>query len=226
MSAAAVARGDGMQAERWSGVRTRLLHGINANLTIGEPDTRSRALGNRSDERGSTEFVDQQTQIYAELLGHHSCIDSPIGGYHCPPNSTGPMALLPGYSFPQQAIAAAFSSVLDSSILEEGNNHSMLGGRSSAADTGLDVARMDATLAAYTRSASFLWLADGDGAAGENGCSLLVPNTFVNGSARDDKRQSSNVVIGKGLGWEIAWAAYRKDWQRLTVLHRWLGAAA
>ena len=37
---------------------------------------------------------------------------------------------------------------------------------------------------------------------------------------------ASNEVIGKGLGWEIGWRAYRKDWTRLIVLHRWLGAAA
>ena len=30
-------------------------------------------------------------------------------------------------------------------------------------------------------------------------------------------------VIGKAIGWELGWAAYRKNWARLIVLHRWLG---
>jgi hypothetical protein len=46
---------------------------------------------------------------------------------------------------------------------------------------------------------------------------------FTNGSAHD---RSEHGVIVKGLGWELAYAAYRKDWQRLAVLYRWLGAAA
>jgi len=33
-------------------------------------------------------------------------------------------------------------------------------------------------------------------------------------------------VIGKYLGWEIGYAAYRQRWTRLIALHRWLGAAA
>ena len=36
----------------------------------------------------------------------------------------------------------------------------------------------------------------------------------------------SFAVIGKMLGWELGWAAYRRDWTRLIVLHRWLGSAA
>ena len=36
----------------------------------------------------------------------------------------------------------------------------------------------------------------------------------------------SFAVIGKMLGWELGWAAYRRDWARLIVLHRWLGSAA
>lgn len=35
----------------------------------------------------------------------------------------------------------------------------------------------------------------------------------------------ARVVIGKGLGWEIGWAAHRQRWTRLIALHRWLGAA-
>eukprot|EP00746_Dinoflagellata_sp_MGD_P049274 gnl/MRDRNA2_/MRDRNA2_222794_c0_seq1.p1 gnl/MRDRNA2_/MRDRNA2_222794_c0~~gnl/MRDRNA2_/MRDRNA2_222794_c0_seq1.p1 ORF type:complete len:164 (+),score=21.01 gnl/MRDRNA2_/MRDRNA2_222794_c0_seq1:70-492(+) len=33
-------------------------------------------------------------------------------------------------------------------------------------------------------------------------------------------------VIGKGLGWEIGWAAATGNWQRVTALYRWLGAVA
>jgi hypothetical protein len=33
-------------------------------------------------------------------------------------------------------------------------------------------------------------------------------------------------VIGKGIGWELGYAALRKQYTRLIVLHRWLGAAA
>eukprot|EP00040_Diaphanoeca_grandis_P030357 m.179339 g.179339 ORF g.179339 m.179339 type:complete len:802 (-) comp31971_c0_seq3:129-2534(-) len=36
----------------------------------------------------------------------------------------------------------------------------------------------------------------------------------------------SFAVIGKQLGWELGWAAFRQDWTRLIVLHRWLGSAA
>ena len=35
----------------------------------------------------------------------------------------------------------------------------------------------------------------------------------------------ARVIIGKGLGWEIGWAAHRERWTRLIAVHRWLGAA-
>lgn len=35
----------------------------------------------------------------------------------------------------------------------------------------------------------------------------------------------ARVVIGKGLGWEIGWAAHRARWTRLIAIHRWLAAA-
>jgi hypothetical protein len=37
---------------------------------------------------------------------------------------------------------------------------------------------------------------------------------------------ADNGVIGKGLGWELGWAAQRGQWTRLISLHRWLGQAA
>ena len=36
----------------------------------------------------------------------------------------------------------------------------------------------------------------------------------------------SDAVIGKMLGWELGYAAFRSDFNRLIVLHRWLGQAA
>eukprot|EP00039_Didymoeca_costata_P007405 m.99424 g.99424 ORF g.99424 m.99424 type:complete len:763 (+) comp13674_c0_seq11:167-2455(+) len=36
----------------------------------------------------------------------------------------------------------------------------------------------------------------------------------------------SFAVIGKNLGWELGWAAYRQHFTRLITLHRWLGSAA
>lgn len=35
----------------------------------------------------------------------------------------------------------------------------------------------------------------------------------------------ARVIIGKGLGWEIGWAAAQERWSRLIAIHRWLGAA-
>ena len=37
---------------------------------------------------------------------------------------------------------------------------------------------------------------------------------------------ASTAVIGKGIGWELGWAAHRQHWTRLVSLHRWLGQAA
>lgn len=36
----------------------------------------------------------------------------------------------------------------------------------------------------------------------------------------------STAVIGKGLGWELGWAAHKQAYTRLISLHRWLGQAA
>lgn len=50
----------------------------------------------------------------------------------------------------------------------------------------------------------------------------------VNGGARCDVGCpcGQQEVIGKFLGWEIGYAAYRQRWTRLIALHRWLGSAA
>eukprot|EP01052_Picozoa_sp_SAG31_P025940 SAG31_NODE_2313_length_5956_cov_3.390302_2_plen_271_part_00 len=37
---------------------------------------------------------------------------------------------------------------------------------------------------------------------------------------------ASTAVIGKGIGWELGWAAHRRAYTRLIALHRWLGQAA
>ena len=36
----------------------------------------------------------------------------------------------------------------------------------------------------------------------------------------------STAVIGKGIGWELGWAAHKEANTRLISLHRWLGQAA
>ena len=36
----------------------------------------------------------------------------------------------------------------------------------------------------------------------------------------------SYAAIGKGIGWELGWAAFRGHYTRLISLHRWLGQAA
>ena len=36
--------------------------------------------------------------------------------------------------------------------------------------------------------------------------------------------QVDEAQIGKGFGWELAWAAHRGDWQRVVALQRWVGS--
>ena len=35
--------------------------------------------------------------------------------------------------------------------------------------------------------------------------------------------QVDEAVLGKGFGWELAWAAHRGDWQRVVAMQRWVG---
>lgn len=37
---------------------------------------------------------------------------------------------------------------------------------------------------------------------------------------------ASTAVIGKGIGWELGWAAHKRAYTRLISLHRWLGQAS
>ena len=95
---------------------------------------------------------------------------------------------------------------------------SVLGSPGDAPSTaGLDLARLDSTLDTQRRLGSFLWLTDDPHA------SALMPTTHINASTHTDPARA---VIGKGLGWELAAAAYRGRWARVTTLVRWLGAAA
>lgn len=107
-------------------------------------------------------------------------------------------------SFVNVGVAAAFFSVLGSP-------------GTPPEEAGLDLARLDNTLDTQRRLGSFLWLTD------DINSSALMPTTHVNASTHTDPARA---VIGKGLGWEIAAAAFRGRWARVTALVRWLGAAA
>lgn len=109
-----------------------------------------------------------------------------------------------GVSFVNVGVAAAFFNVLGS----PGDAPSV---------AGLDLARLDSTLDTQRRLGSFLWLTDDPAAA------ALMPTTHINASSHTDPARA---VIGKGLGWELAAAAFRGRWARVTTLVRWLGAAA
>jgi hypothetical protein len=125
-------------------------------------------------------------------------------------NLQPPAPLLPscaraqGMSFVNIGVAAAFFNVLGSP-------------GTAPEEAGLDVARLDATLDTQRRLGSFVWLTDDPLAA------ALMPTTHINASTHTDPARA---VIGKGLGWELAAAAYRGRWARVTTLVRWLGAAA
>ena len=44
-----------------------------------------------------------------------------------------------------------------------------------------------------------------------------------NGNPLYGGAQVDEAVIGKGFGWELAWAAHRGDWQRVVAMQRWVG---
>jgi hypothetical protein len=87
---------------------------------------------------------------------------------------------------------------------------------------GFNRTRMEATVAAMRRHASFEW---GEPKGSEGGGEHLpVPVSLSQVGA--DHTGADFAVIGKGLGWELGFAAASKDWQRITALYRWLGAVA
>ena len=104
---------------------------------------------------------------------------------------------------------------------------------------------MDATLGAMRRLGSFLWLnTDRPEASAllplfyNNASGWLNPggrlcNTTLDqgtilsmSSCPPGCACPSRAVIIKHWAWEVAWAAHREDFARVTVLTRWLGAAA
>ena len=87
---------------------------------------------------------------------------------------------------------------------------------------GFNRTRMEATVAAMWRHASFEWgepkVVEGD--------SGRLPVAVSLSQVSADHTGADFAVIGKGLGWELGWAAATKDWQRITALYRWLDAVA
>ena len=145
--------------------------------------------------------------VYGELIGEPhfwwpgSQNDWPPGSQTW---SWPPADLTLGMSFVQQAVVGAFSAVVGSA------------GDDPAA-AGLDVERLANTFDAMRRLGSFLWLTDDDA------FSALVPLTHVNATTHSD---GDRAVITKGLGWELAYAAFAGDARRLLTLARWIGFAA
>jgi hypothetical protein len=104
---------------------------------------------------------------------------------------------------------------------------------------------MDATLSAVKRLGSFLWLNHDHPEASAllplfyNNFSgwLQPPGKLCNSTLDQGTILSmsscpagcacpSRAVIIKHWAWEVAYAAFREDFARVTVLTRWLGAAA
>jgi len=144
--------------------------------------------------------------IYAELIGEpHSWWPGP--GNDWPPGPQAfewPPADIFGMSFVQQGVVGAFAAVLG-------------GAGDEPAAAGFDVARFANTADTFRRLGGFTWLTD------DESFSALVPLTHVNASIHAD---GDRAVIVKGLGWELAWAAFAGDDRRLLTLARWLGFAA
>jgi hypothetical protein len=89
-------------------------------------------------------------------------------------------------------------------------------------DHGFNCTRMKATVAAMARHAAFEW-GEPKGCDGDS-ATLPVPVSLSQVSA--DHTSADFAVIGKGLGWELGYAAATKDWQRIAALYRWLGSVA
>eukprot|EP01052_Picozoa_sp_SAG31_P013177 SAG31_NODE_787_length_12094_cov_27.048270_11_plen_228_part_00 len=112
--------------------------------------------------------------------------------------------------------------------------------------TALDEDRMDATVLAYRRQGFFVWEklngthectpGNNSASACHMACNVVgaeLALTHVNSSThgvpfvKNEKAPNGNplyggaqvyeAVIGKGFGWELAWAAHRGDWQRVSL---------
>ena len=148
----------------------------------------------------------RSSPLYSELIGepHYWW---PGANNDWPPGEhefSWPPVSLWGLSFINVGVAGAFFAVLG----REGYNASL---------SGLDVPRFANTMDTNRRLGSFLWLTD------DPKFSALVSMTHVNATLHAD---GDRAVIVKGLGWELAWAAYTGDDLRLLTLGRWLGFAA
>eukprot|EP01043_Picozoa_sp_COSAG02_P028280 COSAG02_NODE_1708_length_11229_cov_14.784097_1_plen_723_part_00 len=215
MGYAAVRANDTESAAAFRAFRTRLQTGINTSL--------SHVVGD-----GGADNVN--TPIYAEL------------------RPRGPGGISPSTEFvwgmswvnlsPVPAYQIALSTRLDSTVPTTG--------------TALDPERMDATVLAYRRQGFFVWdklkgthecAPDNNSASSCRVASSVVGTelalTHVNSSThgvpfvKNQKAPNGNplfggvqvdeAVIGKGFGWELAWAAHRGDWQRVVAMQRWVG---
>ena len=89
----------------------------------------------------------------------------------------------------------------------------------------LNHTRMELTVAAMWRHASFEWGLPKN-VEQTNNKSLLLPISVTLSAVSSTQTGADFAVIGKGLGWELGWAAQRADWQRVAALLRWLGTVA
>ena len=103
------------------------------------------------------------------------------------------------------------------------------GRNETVSDSGLSMARMDATVAAYRQQGFFVWEAAADDPLNRSGAEIAL--THLNASTHGlpfwkpspRNLQVQAAAIGKGFGWELLYAAYRGDWQRVTAMERFVG---
>jgi hypothetical protein len=102
----------------------------------------------------------------------------------------------------------------------------VMGSASSGGWLNLNRTRMEATVAAMRRHASFEWGVPREPKGSEGGSDERLPVPVCLSQVAADHTGADLAVIGKGLGWELGFAAASEDWQRITALYRWLGAVA
>ena len=95
-------------------------------------------------------------------------------------------------------------------------------GAASGGEAFVNRTRVGATVAAMRRHASFEW---GEPTGDEDGSGSL-PVAVSLSQVAADHTSADFAVLGKGLGWELGFAAATEDWQRITALYRWLGSVA
>jgi len=112
-----------------------------------------------------------------------------------------PEALIFGYSWVNYSPIPAFSATISGRVAPE--------------VTSLNITRMDNTVKAYRN----------------NGYFMFTTPTYPAELALTEVEPINHTypyraVIGKAFSWELAYAAYRGDWNRITVMHKWLSSAA